>query len=1766
MNTYRTRFQNVTLGVALSVGMLPAIWSADLVAANLSGADIIDYEAYPVTTLENVTPQVMLTMSNDHQYFSRAFNDFTDLDDDGDVDVTYKNSFEYYGYFDPDKCYDYESKNYPSDGLGTYNVFVPKAFAVNHYCDTVSGAWSGNFLNWVAMTRMDIVRKILYGGLRATDTGTDTVLERAHLPTDTHSYTKYYNGADLGQLTPFSTQRTDTTNGGDNDNFDDANEGITICNTTVPSNTSQSHQISSTTNPPVMRVAAGNWRMWSAGEVFECHWKRGSAGTSTSIERGRENGNNVAFTQIDAGSDSPVRNTNGLTAGGAGPDFSVFVEVCVPGLINNGTNKENCRQYPSNNYKPGGLLQEYGDNIDFGLLTGSYQKNISGGVLRKNIGSIDDEINTATDGTFVTSQYSNTATIGIIRTLDKLRIFGYRYEGGDAAARYFNTGSSDNCGFQGATINEDDCNSWGNPISEIYAETIRYFAGLTATPAFAATDHNRINGLAEASWVDPLDSNNFCASLNAVVFNASLTSYDEGSAVFTDIPGASSPVTLTDAVGDAEGFTGNNYFVGRTGPKTSPSNATNDEFCTGKTVTNLGNVAGICPEGPTVDGTFHIAGMAHYAHTNDLRPDLPVELPPDQTESNQTVTTYAVQLATNVPKFEIDTNLAVDSGTDGNPTNDADVTILPAYRLVNNDGGGTLVDFKVVQKNIEVAVTSANWPANPHLIDQSFAAGELTPTPGTGIFYGKAMVQWEDSEQGGDYDMDQWGVISYIYDSNTQQVSVITDLVFYASNNGQLFGFIISGTTQDGFHAYSGAGGSNGDVWGARQVGFQDPDPTIPDCLDNPNRVNGLCYHNNSADNDPARSHTFTVGGSGANLLPDPLFLAAKYGAFEDSNGNNLPDLESEYDKRDKTGNTVAGGDLDNTPDTYFFVTNPSALEQSLRAVFNQIIERVASGTAASVVASEQEGTGALFQALYDPIKSDNTLNKNEVKWIGTLHAIFIDPNGLLREDSDDDDKLDGYDVDKVIEIFYDENERRARLERFTSSSATVYTETGSSIAELNTLNPIWNAREQLSAVTNVTTQRIYSDLANTGRHILTWLDTSGTGAPDGIVNPDQSEIVAFDTATITDANFGWVDVWDGVTLDDDEADKLVNYIRGEEQTGYRSRTVDYDGDGSTEVMRLGDIVNSTPTVQAAPAEAFDIIALDSSYSTFRQKYRNRRSVVYVGANDGMIHAFNGGFFDVTASEFRTSLTSEVAHPLGSELWAYIPKNLLGHLQWLTDQGYGHVFYNDLKPRIFDAKVFNSDTDHPGGWGTVMVVGMRLGGGHDNNGIILDTQHDGIGPSNTDNDTTDDVLTKSSYVVFDITNPEVPPKVIAELSPPTQFFTTGVPAVALIGAPVPTSEVAPPNDWILMFGSGPTDLGDVDSSQTGRVFAYDLRELVLGNHGVIESGPFDNGVPNDGIGFADTGDTDTFVGEITVADQDLDMKAEAIYFGTVGGEDGIGGNLYRLSLNEDDNRTNWGAPFKLLDVDQPFSTRPSITIDRQFRTWILAGTGRLYTNDDKESTATQTLYGFIDQYSIVNNAAPFDDPANPVAMLDANFEDVTNAVTRANGTVDLDGGIPFEEDTTFDAFESTVAAAGGWKLNYEFDPATIDPAERSVSNLGLLNGIVLSTAFTPSTELCGAEGESRIIGRAFFSGLVPPGGVFGQICVGCPDGEAEAIGSISLGKGLASSPSIHIGNQDVPGKVTVIVQQSTGAITGNEAQTLGGLNNGEVSWQEFRTD
>ncbi len=127
----------------------------------------------------------MLTMSRDHKLYYEAYNDYSDLNEDGSLDIGYKPAaIDYYGYFDSYNCYSYSNGEFIPVG-----VRKSTASRENKKCGRAAGQWSGDFLNYVTTSRMDALRKVLYGGYRYVDTADRTVLERASLGTVTTSGT-----------------------------------------------------------------------------------------------------------------------------------------------------------------------------------------------------------------------------------------------------------------------------------------------------------------------------------------------------------------------------------------------------------------------------------------------------------------------------------------------------------------------------------------------------------------------------------------------------------------------------------------------------------------------------------------------------------------------------------------------------------------------------------------------------------------------------------------------------------------------------------------------------------------------------------------------------------------------------------------------------------------------------------------------------------------------------------------------------------------------------------------------------------------------------------------------------------------------------------------------------------------------------------------------------------------------------------------------------------------------------------------------------------------------------------------------------------------------------------------------------------------------------------------------------------------------------------------------------------------------------------------
>lgn len=146
--------------------------------------------------------------------------------------------------------------------------------------------------------------------------------------------------------------------------------------------------------------------------------------------------------------------------------------------------------------------------------------------------------------------------------------------------------------------------------------------------------------------------------------------------------------------------------------------------------------------------------------------------------------------------------------------------------------------------------------------------------------------------------------------------------------------------------------------------------------------------------------------------------------------------------------------------------------------------------------------------------------------------------------------------------------------------------------------------------------------------------------------------------------------------------ENLVNYLRGQngnEGTLYRDRD-----------HVLGDMVTSQPVYVKKPAFGY----ADAGYATFRDTTQaSRTPMVYVAANDGMLHAFNGD--------------------TGQEVWAYVPPAIMGNMYRLADKTYSanHRYYVDGSPTVVDiCPNAPSGTCTGAQWKTILIGGFNAGG------------------------------------------------------------------------------------------------------------------------------------------------------------------------------------------------------------------------------------------------------------------------------------------------------------------------------------------------------------------------------------------------------------------------------------------------------------------------
>lgn len=859
------------------------------------------------------------------------------------------------------------------------------------------------------------------------------------------------------------------------------------------------------------------------------------------------------------------------------------------------------------------------------------------------------------------------------------------------------------------------------------------------------------------------------------------------------------------------------------------------------------------------------------------------------------------------------------------------------------------------------------------------------------------------------------------------------------------------------------------------------------------------------------------------------LKLAAKYGGFEDSDKDGIPDAP----EWDKNGDSI--------PDTYYEASQGAELQTALSTAFNDMLTRVSSGTAASIL-NNSEGSGAsLLQAVFYPKKAFE--NGTEVSWIGEMQNLwyYLDPYlqlSTIRVDTTSDYKLNLKD-DNIAQFYFDGDKTRVRLLKDVKGDGTQLTLVGASYDSDDTANvkSLWRAGRLLWS----------RDLSSDDRTIFTHTGVSTLDILKNSAN-ENTNMASFESSVLKDDTTiqGYLQA-----ANDTEADKIISYVRGIDQSGYRSRTAIIAGASGT--WRLGDIVSSTPKIQGNVAlnayhQNTPTGYNDASYKKFAQSnnYRNR-GMAYVGANDGMLHAFRMGVlkeltdpcrvaspsadcaadksqlndYTVDSSGVNSNTRADASDKLGREEWTFIPRQMLPYLKYLADPGYSHLFYVDgaqliidvaiNRPATYDTSksptcgtnywacpkqtVFSKDVDgkttnnlDPANtsWRTILIGGTGLGGASRNRGgtglcagggsDCVKTPVAGLG--------------YSGYYALDITDSQAP-KSLWEFPGSTTavgdmgFATTG-PVVIRVGGKSKNGR------WFAVFASGPT--GPIKETQFLGRSDQNLKLFVVD----IATGTL--------VRTIDTGIANAFAGSLSNSAIDNDRNSntkpgfyqdDAAYIGYVQKVDASNwttGGVIRLVTNENVDPDAWSTSTVISGIG-PVTTAITKLQDRaNKKQWLYFGTGRYFFKNATEvddGDSQRRLFGIMEPW--YNGTTQKVDPTKTDTVKFADLDDQTTS-------------------------PSSILASGkkGWYIN--LDTSALNDgysSERVITDpVASASGVVFFTTFRPTSDVCGYGGGSYIWAVGYATGTSAPGNAMkGKLLVQVSTG---AFAEISMSSGFAA--------------------------------------------------
>jgi type IV pilus assembly protein PilY1 len=474
----------------------------------------------------------------------------------------------------------------------------------------------------------------------------------------------------------------------------------------------------------------------------------------------------------------------------------------------------------------------------------------------------------------------------------------------------------------------------------------------------------------------------------------------------------------------------------------------------------------------------------------------------------------------------------------------------------------------------------------------------------------------------------------------------------------------------------------------------------------------------------------------------------------------------------------------------YAAVSDPGALADRFRDVLRRVTEGGNTGSDASVI-STGEGNGAVFlQEQFYPLKSFDG-GATSASWVGEMNSLwyYIDPflgtrpgaASTVRADSDQDRTLT-LKKDQAVSFRYDPSANRtsAYLSNDSDGDGTPEGPEQGPL-EIDQVKALWRAGYQLwSRDLTASPRTIYLPSQQKS------LEVSGTGLMYLDKIPSLGSAIQRQLLNISSStNSG-----------DPTVQKVVDFVLGKDLSGdatVRGRKLNIpsapqaDFTSGKGVWRLGDIISSTPKLESstplanyhlAPPNGYSDITYAAFLSDPSVKYKDRNTV-YVGANDGMLHAFKFGSLKSPAPD--GSVASLEGADFGKEQWAFVPKNALPYLKYLLAPNYRHLYLVDGSITLADVNIGANNE-----WRTVLIGAMGLGGATCQTPGSNCVQTPGSGAG------------YSSYFALDVTIPEKPVFLWEFFNPELGYATSGA-AVIRSG-----------DKWFAVFASGPT--GPIDES------------------------------------------------------------------------------------------------------------------------------------------------------------------------------------------------------------------------------------------------------------------------------------------------------------------------------------------------------------------